>query len=383
MANIDGTCDERFTAVRDAFAANFDRGLDVGASVSVVLDGQTVVDLWGGSIDGSLAEPGPTPWQRDTITNVWSTTKTMTALCALMLADRGELDPYAPVARYWPEFKAGGKEAVTVAQLMSHSSGLSGWQEPMAPEDLYDWDLACARLAAQEPWWEPGTASGYHAVTQGYLVGEVIRRIDGRSVGQFFAEEVAGPLGADFFIGTPASADDRVARVIPPPPLDAQIAAADPESMALRTLTNPPLSAEQSWQEAWRRAEIPAAGGHGNARSVARVQSVMAHGGEIDGVRLLSEAGCLRALEQQVSGLDLVLGAPLSFGLGYGLITPDTPLSPNPHACFWGGWGGSLVVVDMDARMCFAYVMNRMGEGTMGDLRAVEILFAAFGALGA
>ena len=239
------------------------------------------------------------------------------------------------------------------------------------------------RLAAQEPWWEPGTASGYHAVTQGYLVGEVIRRIDGRSVGQFFAEEVAGPLGADFFIGTPASADDRVARVIPPPPLDEQIAAADPESMAIRTLTNPPLSAEQSWTEAWRRAEIPAAGGHGNARSVARVQSVLAHGGEIDGVRLLSEAGCHRALEQQVSGTDLVLGAPLSFGLGYGLITPDTPLSPNQHACFWGGWGGSLVVVDMDARMCFAYVMNRMGEGTMGDLRAVEILFAAYGALGA
>ncbi len=381
MATIDGTCDERFAPVRDAFAANFDQGLDLGASVSIILDETPVVDLWGGSLDGTTEAPGPTPWQRDTITNVWSTTKTMTALCALVLADRGELDPSAPVARYWPEFKAAGKESVTVAHLMSHSSGLSGWQEPMAPEDLYDWDLACARLAAQEPWWEPGTASGYHAVTQGYLVGEVIRRIDGRSVGRFFAEEVAGPLGADFFIGTPASADDRVARVLPPPSLEDQIAGADPDSIAMRTLSNPPLSAEQSWTEAWRRAEIPAAGGHGNARSVARVQAVLAHGGTLDGVRLLSEAGCRRALEPQVQGVDLVLGAPLQFGLGYGLITPDTPLSPNANACFWGGWGGSLVVVDMDARMCFAYVMNKMGEGTMGDLRAVNLLFAAYGAL--
>jgi CubicO group peptidase (beta-lactamase class C family) len=381
MATIDGTCDERFGGVRDAFTANFDEGLDVGASVSVVLDGRTVVDLWGGSVDGTLAEPGPTPWGRDTITNVWSTTKTMTALCALMLADRGELDPYAPVARYWPEFKEGGKEAVTVANLMSHTAGLSGWQAPMKPEDLYDWDLSCARLAAQEPWWEPGTASGYHAVTQGYLVGEVVRRIDGRSVGQFFAEEVAGPLGADFHIGLPAEHDHRVSRVIPPPPLDALIEMADPDSIAIRTFTNPPLSAEQSWDEAWRRAEIPAAGGHGNARSVARVQAVLAHGGELDGVRLLSEAGCHRALERQIDGTDLVLGVPLRFGLGYGLPSPEAPLSPNEHACYWGGWGGSLVVVDMDARMCVAYVMNRMGEGTLGDTRGINLLFAAYGAL--
>ena len=172
-----------------------------------------------------------------------------------------------------------------------------------------------------------------------------------------------------------------MARVIPPPPLDALAASMDPESVAIRTLGNPPLSAEQSWETAWRRAEIPAAGGHGNARSVARVQSVLANGGALDGVRLLSEAGCHRALEQQIDGMDLVLGVPLRFGLGYGLPSPEAPLSPNEHACYWGGWGGSLVVVDMDAHLCLAYVMNRMGEGTMGDLRAVEILFAAYGAL--
>ncbi len=381
MTTIDGTCDGRFEPVRDAFIANFDSGQDVGASVSVVVDGQSVVDLWGGTQDGTLDSPGSVPWERDTIINVWSTTKTMTALCALMLADRGQLDVHAPVSTYWPEFKAGGKEQVTVAHLLSHSAGLSGWQEHMEPADLYDWDLSCNRLAAQEPWWEPGTASGYHAITQGYLVGEVVRRIDGRSVGQFFAEEVAGPLDADFYIGTPAEHDHRVARVIPPPPLDALIEGADPENLGVRTLTNPMLSAEQSWQVDWRRAEIPAAGGHGNARSVARAQSVLSNGGELDGVRLLSEAGCQLPLEEQVSGTDLVLGAPLRFGLGYGLMSEDVPLSPNQRAFFWGGWGGSVVVNDLDARMTVAYVMNRMGEGTVGDVRGVGLVFAAYAAL--
>jgi CubicO group peptidase (beta-lactamase class C family) len=382
MATIDGNCDERFHAVRDAFAAHFDQGLDVGASVCVTLEGRPVVDLWGGTIDGALGSPGPTPWERDTITNVWSTTKTMTALCALVLADRGELDVHAPVARYWPEFKEGGKEAVTTAHLLSHTAGLAGWQELMRPDDLYDWDLACSRLAAQEPWWEPGTASGYHAVTQGYLVGEVVRRVDGRTVGRFFAEEVAGPLGADFHIGLAPEHDHRVARVIPPPPLEELAATADPEGLPLRTLSNPPVSAEQSWEEAWRRAEIPAAGGHGNARSIARAQSVLACEGELDGHRLLSPAGCAAVLEEHSRGTDLVLGVPLRFGLGYGLIGDETPLSPNERAYFWGGWGGSLVVVDLDAHLCFAYAMNRMGEGTMGDMRAINLLFATYGALG-
>jgi CubicO group peptidase (beta-lactamase class C family) len=381
MADIDGTCDPRFEAVREAFIANFDQGLEVGASACVVQDGETVVDLWGGTMDGSLDEPGTIPWKRDTITNVWSTTKTMTALSALILADRGQLDLHERVSRYWPEFKEGGKEDVTVAHLMSHSAGLSGWQEPMEATDLYDWDLSCARLAAQEPWWEPGTASGYHAVTQGYLVGEVVRRVDGRSVGQFFAEEVAGPLGADFFIGLPDSEHGRVANVVPPPALEELLASADPTSLPVRTFANPPLSAEQSWDPAWRRAEIPAAGGHGNARSVARAQSVLSHGGAVDGVRLLSAAGCEAPLEEQTNGTDLVLGAPLRFGMGYGLMSPEVPLSPNPRAYFWGGWGGSLVVNDLDANMTVAYVMNRMGEGTMGDTRAIGILFAAFGAI--
>lgn len=378
MAEINGTVDDRFTGVRDALAANLNAGKDVGASVCVVHDGRTVVDLWGGTIDDA-----GTPWREDTIINVWSTTKTMTALCALMLADRGELDLHAPVARYWPEFADEGKGSIEVRHLLGHTAGLSGWQEPMEEADLYDWEKATARLAAQAPWWEPGTASGYHAITQGYLVGEVIRRVAGQSVGRFFADEVAGPLGADFHIGTPAEHDPRVARVIAPPPLGAALESADPDSIAVRTLTNPVLRAEASWDAAWRRAEIPAAGGHGNARSVARVQAVLAHGGELDGIRLLSEAGCRAVFEEQARGTDLVLGAPLTLGMGYGISTPEMPIGPNSSTCSWGGWGGSIVVCDLENRLCVAYVMNRMGEGTLGDDRGIGLVFAAYASLAA
>ena len=376
MTDVQGTCDERFAGVREAFIDNFTSGKDVGASVAIVLDGEPVVDLWGGTIDDA-----GTPWAEDTIINVWSTTKTMTALCALMLADRGELDLHAPVAKYWPEFAAEGKETVEVRHLLGHTAGLSGWQEPMDEADLYDWEKATARLAAQAPWWEPGTASGYHAITQGYLVGEVIRRVAGQTVGAFFASEVAGPLGADFHIGTGPEHDARVAKVIPPPSLLDRIEGVDPDSLPIRTLSNPMLRAEASWDEAWRRAEIPAAGGHGNARSVARVQSIVACGGEVGGQRFLSEAGCNTIFEQQAEGTDLVLGVPLTLGMGYGLNSTLTPLSPNPRTCYWGGWGGSVVICDLDARLCIAYAMNRMGEGTVGDDRGLGIVLATYMAL--
>ena len=375
MTEIHGTCDARFTAVSDALASNFERGLDVGASVCITIDGEPVVDIWGGTI----GEAGQAPWESDTITNVWSTTKTMTNLCALLLADHGELDLHAPVARYWPEFAAGGKERVEVRHLLGHTAGLAGWTEHMEPEDLYDWELATGRLARQEPWWEPGSASGYHAITQGYLVGEVVRRVTGTSLGSFFAKELAGPRGADFHIGLSAEHDSRVANVIAPPPLP--LDGIDPDSLIIRTLSNPPLNAEQSWEAAWRRAEIPAAGGHGNARSVAAVQSVLACGGEVAGHRYMSQRGCEAVFEEQARGTDLILSVPLRLGMGYGLVSEETPLSPNPRTSFWGGWGGSIVVVDQDARMVIAYVMNRMGEGTVGDERGIGIVFATYGAL--
>jgi CubicO group peptidase (beta-lactamase class C family) len=376
MADVQGEYEDRFVAVRDALAANLDAGKDVGASVAVVLDDRMVVDIWGGFVD----EAKTTPWQRDTITNVWSSTKTVTALCALIIADRGELDLDARVARYWPEFAANGKEGVLVRHLLGHTAGLSGWQEPMTAADLYDWDKATSLLAAQAPWWEPGTASGYHALTQGYLVGEVIRRVTGDTVGTFLAKEVAGPLGADFHIGLAPEHDHRVANVIPPPPLAIPD---DPTSLAVRTLTNPLLSAEWAWTKPWRRAEIPAAGGHGNARSIATIQAVMAGAGESQGLRLLSPEGCEAVFREQAHGVDLVLGEPLRLGIGYGLTSEELPIGPNPRTCFWGGWGGSIVVVDLDARLVVTYMMNRMGEGTLGDDRGIAILMAAYGSLAA
>jgi CubicO group peptidase (beta-lactamase class C family) len=377
MLDIQGTCDERFKGVSDVLAANIDRGADVGASVAVTIDGEMVVDIWGGYAD----EDQSRPWAQDTITNVWSSTKTMTALCALILADQRELDLNRAVSDYWPEFGAGDKRnVVLVRHLLAHTAGLPGWSAPMTTEDLYDWEKATSLLAAQEPWWEPGTASGYHALTQGYLVGEVIRRVTGQTVGTFFREQVAAPLGADFHIGLDPGEFERVANVIPPPPMSEEMMSAASET-AIRTLSNPPLSAEPSWTEAWRRAEIPAANGHGNARSVAFIQAAMANGGEVGGRRLLSAAGVERVLEEQSYGTDLVMGMPIRFGIGYGLPSPEIPMTPSARACFWGGWGGSVVLVDMDNRMTFAYMMNRMGEGLVGDDRGFGLAIAVYQAL--
>jgi CubicO group peptidase (beta-lactamase class C family) len=377
MAHIHGVCEERFSAVQDILATNLDAGNDVGASVAVYVEGEAVVDIWGGYTDESRTKE----WERDSIVNVWSTTKTMTALSALVLADRGEIDFHAPVAKYWPEFAAGGKEGVEVRHLMSHTAGLSGWEQPVAIDDLYDWEKCTELLAAQEPWWEPGSASGYHAVTQGYLVGEVIRRVAGASVGTFFRDEIAGPLGADFHIGTPAECDDRVVSVIPPPPLPEEaLAAMAGNPIAAKTLGNPPMDALASFTVPWRRAEIPAAGGHGNARSVGLVQSILACGGTVQGHRFLSQEGCEAVLQEQSNGTDLVLGVPLRFGLGYGLKTELLPI--GERACFWGGWGGSIVLVDMDSHLTIAYMMNKMESGLVGDFRGIGIVGAALMAAG-
>ena len=374
---VQGLVHDKYAAVRTAFEANLDSGADIGASFCATVEGETVVDLWGGFAD----EARTRPWERDTIVNVYSTTKTMTALTALLLADRGELDFDAPVARYWPEFAAGGKDAVKVSHLMSHSAGLSGWKEPMVKEDLYDWDKATSMLAAQAPFWEPGTAPGYHGLTQGYLVGEVVRRITGKSLGTVFREEIAEPLGADFHIGLPASEDARVADLIAPPPAEAGLGAGPRSELQANMSDNPPLEVAETRTRAWRGAEIPAAGGTGNARSVAEVQSVLANGGVAKGKRILSEAGCRKALELQIEGPDLILGIPARFGMGFGLAGGAVPL-PNPNTIYWGGYGGSLVIVDMDARTVFAYAMNKMAGATTGDMRAFSLAMAMWEALG-
>jgi CubicO group peptidase (beta-lactamase class C family) len=375
MADIQGTCEAKFDGVRRALSNSLDAGTDVGASVAVFLHGEPVVDIWGGHVDAAKSKP----WESDTITNVWSTTKTMTFICALMLADRGQLDFHAPVATYWPEFGDAGKEHVEVCHLMGHTAGLSGWEEPITMEQLADWELCTRLLAAQKPWWEPGTASGYHAVTQGYLIGEVVRRITGDSIGTWFAREVAAPLGADFHIGLPESEDGRVSNVLPPPPIDVNNLGMEVTELLGKTFLNPLLDASAAHNAWWRRAEIPAANGQGNARSVAMVQSIIAGRGQARGVRLLSAEATDVIFETQADGTDLVLGVPLRFGMGYGLGTDVMPL--GPRACYWGGYGGSLIVMDQDAELTVCYVMNRMEAGLVGDLRGATIMLEAVSAL--
>ncbi len=368
---IHGTCKPQFERVKAVFEENFEQRGDVGASVAVSLEGETMVDLWAGHRDRA----GTLPWERDTIVNVYSTTKTMTALTALLLADRGELDLYAPVKRYWPEFAQNGKDKVEVRHFLSHSAGLSGMDEPMSDQDVYDWEKMVTALARQAPWWEPGTASGYHALTQGHLIGEVVRRVTGVSLGEFFRRELAEPLGADFHIGTGPEHDHRIGELIPPKTAPAD--ESKPDSIAARTFANPFISARASATRAWRAAEIPAANGHGNARSVMAVQTLAANLGVASGKRLMSEAGCRAIFDKQTFGKDLVLGVPVRFGMGYGITTDAMPMGPNPNIAYWGGWGGSTAVIDQDARLCISYVMNRMEGNLMGDLRGFKLLLAA------
>ncbi|MGP3691640.1 serine hydrolase domain-containing protein [Streptomyces sp. IBSNAI002] len=373
MKDIEGFCEPRFVAVREALAALLgeDDVGDVGASAAVYVDGEPVVDLWGGYADTART----VGWERDTLVGVNSTSKNMTALCALILADEGRLDLSAPVAAYWPEFAAAGKESVLVRHVLSHTAGLPDLSGLRAAEELYDWESVTARLAAQALAWEPGTAAGYHALTFGFLVGEVVRRITGRSLGEFFAEEVAKPLGADFHIGLSAEHDHRVAPLIPPHELTEEYTASAPAGAdgVPRETTGAAIQVKDVNSVAWRRAQIPAVNGFGNARSVALVQSVLANRGAAGGVRLLSARGCEPAWQEVFSGEDRVLGTPMTWTTGFGKFGT---------AFGWGGWGGSLVVSDPGSRMTVAYVMNRMiDRDRQEDNRGMEIVMAAYSGL--
>ncbi len=380
-STVHGFVADKFSSMRDAFEANFADGADVGASCCATLEGETVVDLWGGFAD----EVKTKPWERNTIVAVHSTTKTMVALTALLLADRGELDFNAPVARYWPEFAANGKERIKVSHLMSHSSGLSGWKERLETEDLYNWEKMTSLLAAQAPLWEPGTASGYHVVTFGFLIGEVVRRIAGKSLGAVFREEIAKPLDADFHIGLPASEDSRVAETIPWPAPQTAVKPVFSEIQELTFLNMPYDIATTIRTRAWRAAEIPAVNGYGNARSIAEIHCILANGGVARGKRFLSEAGCRKAVELQIEGPDLIMShlPPARFGLGFALPGPLLALDlPNPNTIHWGGGGSSWIFIDMDARTTFAYAANKMGRRPLSDPRPFRVMKAMWQALG-
>ncbi|MGW8686799.1 serine hydrolase domain-containing protein [Streptomyces sp. NPDC055817] len=382
---IQGHCDARFDAVRAAFEENFDEREELGAAVTVLVDGAPVVDLWGGWADAARTRA----WERDTVVNVWSTTKGPTALCAHILIDRGLLDPDAPVAAYWPEFAAAGKEGVLVRHLLSHRAGLAGLREPHSLEQLFDWELTTSRLAAQEPWWEPGSVSGYHALTYGFLVGEVVRRVSGLLPGAFLEREVTGPLGIDFTIGLPDKEAGRAAELVHPRAQDTSEQAAIFAQLApaaLAALTNPIAGASEANTAAWRAAEIPAANGHGTARAVAALYAIVAGKGRSGDRQILSPQGAERIREGQGSCRDLVLGAGFTheteLGLGLWLSGPNGSYGPNPRAVGHDGFGGSFGSADPESGVAVGYVMNRMGPHIADDPRKMALISAVYDALG-
>jgi CubicO group peptidase (beta-lactamase class C family) len=385
---IEGTCEPRFARVRKAFEENFAQRGEVGAAAAVTLDGKPVVDLWGGFADAAKT----TPWTRETLVNVFSTTKGLTAICAHRLAEQGKLELDAPVARYWPEFAQAGKGNLPVHYLLSHRAGLPAIRKPLPNEALFSWEAMTTALAEQDPWWEPGTRHGYHALTYGWLVGEVVRRITAKSLGAYFRDEIAQPLELDCHIGLDQQHDARVAPILPapPPPPGAPNPFAemmkDPESVAAKTLMNPPdlLAPRTVNSRQWRGAEIPAANGHTTARALARLYGALSRGGEVDGVRILAPGSIERCYVEQCCGPDAVLTISTRFSLGFMLSQPlpGSTLGPNPRIFGHPGAGGSLGFADPDTKIGFGYTMNQMGTGLLIDPRAEALIKAVYESLG-
>lgn len=381
---IEGRVDSRFARVRDAFAENFASGGDVGAACCVYVRGRVVVDLWGGWADRERERP----WSENTAALVFSATKGITAACVLRLVERGLLDLDAPVAAYWPEFAAEGKGEISLRWVLGHRAGVPAVDAALTLEQVLAWDPVVAAIAAQRPAWEPGSRHGYHFRTYGWILGEVVRRVTGATLGHVLANEIAAPLGADFWVGLPADEEPRVATLIPPPPL------ADPDARALfaqltgpdtllgRALTGPSnlFHYDDMWNtRALHAAEMPSSNGIGTARALARIYAALVS--DVDGVRLLRPETVAAAREVVSDGPDAVLGLPTRFGVGF-MLPPAVSLAARPTAFGHPGAGGSLGVGDVDAGMGFGYAMSQMQLGLTGDPRSARLLEAVYTSLG-
>ena len=382
---VEGTCDPKFNRVKDVFVENFEKRNEVGAAAAVMLDGKSVVDIWAGHADREKTRP----WTRDTLVNVYSTTKGVTAICAHRLADKGLLDIDAPVAKYWPEFAQAGKEKLPVRYLLSHKAGMAAVRKPLDDDALFNWNKMTMALAEQEPWWEPGTKHGYHALTFGYLVGEIIRRITGKTPGTYLREEIAGPLGLDLHIGLDAKDDARTGDMIPMPPpgpgepnLFAEVMK-NPESVAFKAFMNPPNGMRPGMVNTreWRAAEIPAANGHTTARSLAKLYGALARGGELDGVRVMSKEQVAQCSIEQSSGPDALLVINTRFSLGFMMSQPGASLGPNAKSFGHPGAGGSLGYADPEAKIGFGYTMNKMHASLLIDPRATALIDAVYASM--
>ncbi|KAJ6013413.1 hypothetical protein N7540_008004 [Penicillium herquei] len=363
MSEAHGTYDPVLKSVRDLLNQRLSSGAELGASLYVDIDGKSVLDLWGGYAD----EAKTRPWEEDTVTPVWSCSKVITNLAALILIDRGLLDPNENVAKYWPEFAVNGKENIKVSHVLSHAAGLPAWEAPITSEDVYDWKGATERLANQAPWWTPGEGSGYHLTSQGHLVGEIIRRVTGKPIEQFVAEEITRPLGVDFTYGLPEEKWSHSADPLRPPPLPFE--GLDPTSIPARAIIGSPLPAELSTTPGFRKAVIPASNGFSNARGLARIGSMVSLGGIVENIHVLKPSTLDKLFEEQTNGVDQIIFEHVRFGLGVALADSRTrSWIPEGNICFWGGWGGSIIIMDRERRMTIGYAMNNMcAIGTLGN----------------
>ncbi|KAJ9664368.1 hypothetical protein H2198_000297 [Neophaeococcomyces mojaviensis] len=384
MALVHGSCDKKFEKLKTLLQQLIESGEELGASIAINIDGENVVDIWG----GYASESRDTIWEKDTITNVFSTTKTVTALAGLMLIDRGLLDANAKVSQYWPEFAQNGKEDIEVRHILSHTSGVPSWDLPVTLEDVCDLEKSTRMLAEQAPWWKPGTAAAYHSFTIGHLVGELVRRVTGKSLKEFVADEIAGPLHADFQIGVREQDLPRVSDVVlalpknlenPQPVPDLQ-----PGTISYKVMTNPAFQSSWANSKLWRSADLGGGNGHGNARSVVQMLSAISLGGSVGGKQVLSPRTIDMIFQEQSMGPDLATNEVIRRGIGYGLTGKDTFVDwlPTGRICFWGGYGGSIIIMDLDRRLTISYVMNRLDNVGIGSRRTKIYVKAIYEALG-
>lgn len=371
---IHGACPDRFAGVREAFAANFESGQELGARFCLVEAGEVAVDLWAGFADRQRTRP----FDERTLTAVFSTTKAVASLLIARLVDAGKLDYGQRVAEVWPQFGQAGKQDITVEQVMSHQAGLSGFPDEMDPALWFDWDAVCAKLAAMAPLWPPGGASGYHPITFGYLAGEIFRRVDGRTMGTALREDLAGPFDLDLWIGLPDAEHGRVADLQRPNGLPdfGEINAATKAAFL-----TPWSSPGGRGQAEWRRIEIPSANGHATAPALARLMGALANDGWLDGETILSPALIAEASRERIRGQDLVLPFVMSWGAGFMRNSAVKVWGPGEATFGHSGWGGSCAFADPQTRLAGAYVMNKQSTDLIGDARARRLIEAAYAAL--
>lgn len=374
MVEIAGFAQPRFAVVKDAFAANFAEGLELGARFTVVEAGEAVVDLWAGHADRAREKP----FDDRTLTPVFSTTKAIAAVLMARAVDQGRLAYDQRVADLWPEFAAAGKAAVTIEQALSHQAGLSGFPEQMDAALWFDWDAICAKLAAMAPLWPPGTASGYHPITFGYIAGELFRRAEGRTIGTALREDLGQPFGLDLWIGLPDSEFGRVAELQRPSALPEFGEHNAPTRAAFLTPWSSPAGRGQA---EWRRMELPSANGHATAEALARLMGALADDGGLDGTEILSPAVIGEMARERIRGQDLVLPFVMSWGAGVMRNETETPWGPAMQSFGHSGWGGSCAVADPEAKLGMSYVMNKQGTALMGDSRPRRLIEAVYASL--